>query len=294
MKTKILNAFRRLSPRGFSPGSHFGLPGPSPITAWAPEWPYLQVLLRGRMALQYYGFDGVQDVTLGPGDMFFGLKKSWGIRGWAGPRRSMLIQFLPHYMRFTLGERSAPSPSWDQPDIWYHTSKPRGPMGALLLQSLEWCAGDRAPIGIWGPLLYSLLEYCRVALSNDKGQRMGRRRETYEHTRDYVLEHSGSPINLRIIAHGFDLSPNYLSRLFAAEGSEPFNHFLKRIRMERAARLLVSTRLSVGEISRATGFSGTGYFIKVFSKHFGATPGSWIGRRSLRGNAIPGSLRPSP
>jgi DNA-binding response OmpR family regulator len=53
------------------------------------------------------------------------------------------------------------------------------------------------------------------------------------------------------------------------------NQFIKSIRLQRAAALLLNETGTVSEIGFQTGFSSTSYFVRSFKKHFGVSPGTY-------------------
>lgn len=53
------------------------------------------------------------------------------------------------------------------------------------------------------------------------------------------------------------------------------NDYIRKVRMERAATLLVEGNHTVAEISQMVGFSDPGYFNRCFKKHFGTTPAKY-------------------
>lgn len=63
-------------------------------------------------------------------------------------------------------------------------------------------------------------------------------------------------------------------RMQALTGMSPSN-YIRRIRMEAAARLLAETTLPVADIATRTGFSTTKYFGKVFREYYGTTPAGY-------------------
>ncbi|WPJ96100.1 helix-turn-helix transcriptional regulator [Coraliomargarita algicola] len=70
--------------------------------------------------------------------------------------------------------------------------------------------------------------------------------------------------NLSVLADQLHLNPSYLVRLFRSQVGEPPMKCLARMRAERAANYLLSTRLRVGEIGQLVGWSDP----KVFSRNF--------------------------
>jgi AraC-like DNA-binding protein len=53
------------------------------------------------------------------------------------------------------------------------------------------------------------------------------------------------------------------------------HRYFRYLRLKKARELLVTTRMSISEISYLTGFTEPAYFIKVFFQWFGQTPGKW-------------------
>ena len=70
-------------------------------------------------------------------------------------------------------------------------------------------------------------------------------------------------------AHG--LSDSTFRRYWAARVGVPPAHYVMRLRLEEACRQLVETRLKIGEIAAATGFSDPLYFYRRFRSEIGVT-----------------------
>lgn len=69
---------------------------------------------------------------------------------------------------------------------------------------------------------------------------------------------------------------------FAQELGEGPSHYLTRVRMARASRLLQHTQLSIGEIADQVGYSGEPSFSAAFRKWVGTPPAAWRLERSQR------------
>lgn len=76
------------------------------------------------------------------------------------------------------------------------------------------------------------------------------------------------------------LSPEYVSRLYHQRAGRCFAEQLLKVRMERAAELLVTTRYRVCEISDIVGYSNAKNFTRRFRLQWGTTP------REYRINAL--------
>ncbi|MGI2328633.1 bifunctional transcriptional activator/DNA repair enzyme AdaA [Planococcus sp. YIM B11945] len=99
--------------------------------------------------------------------------------------------------------------------------------------------------------------------------------EWVQHITEWIDDHFTEDVSLEKladIAHG---SPYHLQRLFTkTKGLSP-TAYIQELRLEKAARDLRTTKLSVEAIGKAAGFSNTPYFITLFKKKKGETPGSF-------------------
>ena len=91
----------------------------------------------------------------------------------------------------------------------------------------------------------------------------------------YLQEHLAEEISLSILAEEFHLSAQYISQLFKSEIGVGFLAYLTNIRMEQAKKLLLSTSLSIAEVSEQSGYSDYRVFTKVFKKAEGITPSQY-------------------
>ncbi len=100
---------------------------------------------------------------------------------------------------------------------------------------------------------------------------------------DYILENFNKNISLQSAADHIGLTPNYLGRLFVENIDETFTDTLNRIRIEKAKELLCNLKLPVYIIAKRVGFSNATYFIRVFKRIIGCTPGEYRMRGMLDG-----------
>ena len=91
----------------------------------------------------------------------------------------------------------------------------------------------------------------------------------------YLQEHLAEEISLAVLAEQFHLNPQYISQLFKSEIGVNFLAYLTNIRMEKAKQLLLSTSLSIGEVSEQSGYGDYRVFTKVFKKSEGITPSQY-------------------
>lgn len=91
----------------------------------------------------------------------------------------------------------------------------------------------------------------------------------------YMKRHFSDKLTLEETAQYVGFSPTYFSKIFKDEMGVTFNSYLGGLRVERSKTLLLSGEYSVGEICSEVGFEDQSYFIKVFRKYTGVTPGKF-------------------
>ena len=100
----------------------------------------------------------------------------------------------------------------------------------------------------------------------------------------YLQEHLSEELSLSVLAEEFHLSAQYISQLFKSEIGVGFLTYLTSIRMEHAKKLLLSTSLSIAEVSEQSGYADYRVFTKVFKKSEGITPSQY--RRNFLEDAV--------
>jgi len=92
---------------------------------------------------------------------------------------------------------------------------------------------------------------------------------------NYIEAHLEEPISLRELAEVSHMNANYFSVLFKEHTGLTFSDYLTRRRVQRAKELILGTTLTVNEISERVGYQTAKYFIKVFRKLEGMSPGQY-------------------
>jgi len=91
----------------------------------------------------------------------------------------------------------------------------------------------------------------------------------------YIWKHYTRKLSLKEIANASGLSAPYLSMVFKEEMGENLSNYLNRLRVEKAATMLVTTTLPISEITFACGFEDQSWFSKIFKNITGLTPGKY-------------------
>ena len=121
------------------------------------------------------------------------------------------------------------------------------------------------------------IDNLKIALFQRQSSGAGEQREerTIHGITRYLQEHLAEEVSLSVLAEEFHLSAQYISQLFKNEIGVGFLTYLTNIRMERAKQLLLSTSLSIAEVSEQSGYSDYRVFTKVFKRSEGITPSQY-------------------
>ena len=131
------------------------------------------------------------------------------------------------------------------------------------------------------PVNYEEFGTCIDNLKIALFQRKSLEKEDYQEDRPihgilrYLQEHLEEEISLSVLAEEFHLNPQYISQLFKNEIGVNFLAYLTNIRMEKAKKLLLTTSLSIAEVSVRSGYGDYRVFTKVFKKSEGITPSQY-------------------
>ncbi len=118
-------------------------------------------------------------------------------------------------------------------------------------------------------ILQGLMEQLLEAVEQ---QRLRDRRQKVRRAIQYIHAHYHRGLSLEDVAGVVGLSYSYFSRLFSRETGMSFQEYLTQIRLENAKQLLLTTNLTVEEITAQVGYEDASHFIRVFKRCSGITP----------------------
>lgn len=98
----------------------------------------------------------------------------------------------------------------------------------------------------------------------------------------HIEEHYHKNISLESVADHHHISSEYLSRQFKKEMNETFIHYLTRLRLTHAKRLIEDTNLKNFEIAEKVGYPEPNYFSYVYKKFYGISPSKY--RKTVKGS----------
>ena len=131
------------------------------------------------------------------------------------------------------------------------------------------------------PVNYEEFGYCidrlKISLYNNevKEKPVVKKERVITGITKYMQEHLSEDVSLHILSEEFHLNSQYISQLFKNEIGVNFLAYLTNIRMEHAKKLLLSSSLSIAEVSEQSGYGDYRVFTKVFKKSEGITPSQY-------------------
>ena len=89
------------------------------------------------------------------------------------------------------------------------------------------------------------------------------------------IEENYCSANLLLVAHEYNISLSYLSRIIKKATGMKYKELLQNKRLSKAAQLLKETRLTVQDIITAVGYDNSSYFYRIFREKYGTNPCSY-------------------
>ena len=99
-----------------------------------------------------------------------------------------------------------------------------------------------------------------------------------ERIKRHVAEHYDEPLSVRQLAELTQLHPVYCGALFKRIEGCTLADYISRVRLNKAAALLMSGEYSVGEAAERSGFSDPYYFSARFKRYLGVAPSEYRNR----------------
>lgn len=89
---------------------------------------------------------------------------------------------------------------------------------------------------------------------------------------EFIENHFAKPITIDDIAASGHVSRRHFFRLFEQETGVAPMEYLKKVRLQKAAAMLLTTNANVTEVAFACGFNDSNYFSSLYHKEFGISP----------------------
>ncbi len=93
---------------------------------------------------------------------------------------------------------------------------------------------------------------------------------------DHIHDNLHKPLTLNELAQVANFSPYHFHRIFSSTVGETLNNFIQRLRIERAASMLIANPgKSITEIALDYGFSSSASFARLFKEMYGMSASQW-------------------
>lgn len=101
-------------------------------------------------------------------------------------------------------------------------------------------------------------------------------RAIIENTIDYIQNNLTSALNLELLASEAKLTPSYFHKLFKASTGKNLHEYIEEQRIKKAINLMLSTDMTLTQISYECGFSSQSYFSYAFKRKMQTSPRAYI------------------
>ena len=112
--------------------------------------------------------------------------------------------------------------------------------------------------------------------------------DSIEAVKRYIHKHIHEPLNREVLAEVAGFSVPHFHRVFRAQVGESAISYVRRLRLERAARKLRMGAVDITEVALAAGYDTHAAFSKAFKQQFGLSPSEfrqlncWVATQLLR------------
>jgi len=92
----------------------------------------------------------------------------------------------------------------------------------------------------------------------------------------YMQKNIDKSLKISDLSDYLKLSDSHLSKIFRNRtGSSPLDYFIN-LKMQEAIRLLTNQSFKIKEVAYKLGYNDPYYFTRIFTKHFGSSPASFV------------------
>jgi len=256
-------------------------PAPSYLTL---EAPHFEIVLSGELPLILPCEAGWEERVLRPGEAFHLAPGCGAGRRLDSDRDLLVVNLNKDGVECYRSQHRSNDGTPKMLRSAFHSSAPLEPSGSqlqLAFESYSREGREEMLMPVFRPLLMSVKE----SLAKERASSGERTLLSYKTVLSHLRENCGAPLSRKTVAEALGLSADYLTHLFRRCGSSGFHETLEELRMERAEKLLRQPQLNVAQTAELCGFEEPGYFIKVFRRRRGMTPGAFRAK-ALAGDAV--------
>ena len=253
---------------------------PPESNAQSTRFPRLIIPLHNPKPMRYACNNSICERDFLPGEVLICPGDAWSQELWHKPHQMLSLVFHERFIRTIYIDQhqdSPPRPLSNGPDIFYHSINKLNLQGVHTLQALCNATADSPAT------YYNFMAMLKIVIENieqPNEEKRDRSRFLWECIQEYIERSFSQELSRYSIAKDLRITPSHLSRLVHKYTGSGVNEYLTRIRMEHALHLLGDKSISVDEIATQCGYNYTSYFIRIFRKYFGDSPGDYRNRKS--------------
>jgi len=103
-------------------------------------------------------------------------------------------------------------------------------------------------------------------------QRLQEYGERIEGVKKYIRDHIDEPLTREVLADIAGFSVPHFHRIFTAQLGENIASYVRRMRLERAARKLRMGAVDITQVALAAGYDSHAAFSRAFKQQYGLSP----------------------
>ena len=237
-------------------------------------FPRVEIVLKGVYRNTLCNESGeILTQTLHPGDTLILPADSWNLPLW--DENSVVLSLLLGNMHLGMSHVT-----WRQASRSFESAQkyscylPGGAPIYSLFDSIQKLLKEGAPhLRQTARLLTSvLIDHALTLIEHPMSEDHSRPHQLYQYACSYIEENYAQPLSREQLSEHFQISPNYLSRIFKIHGKTGISEYITRVRIERAQFMLKRYPFQLDEIAKRCGFRDVNYFCRSFKKQTGRTP----------------------
>lgn len=243
-----------------------------PTGCYQVNFPRLELVFQGSYENQIDATQtDVDNIMLSVGDALFIPANAWNKPNWDRECSVLSLLFGKSQLGFSLVSKHENQEGFYDV-IKYSVPQRTGQAIEHILNALSALTHERNRQPMDKFLIQALLSYCRDMIASPQESSGRRTEDLFKGICIYVQENFHRNINRDTVAARFNISPNYLSRLFRQEGHMRFADYISWARLERAKFMLKRYNFRLEEVAQRCGYQDSNYFCRVFKQKTGKTP----------------------
>ncbi len=197
----------------------------------------------------------------------------WSLPEWTSLHEMLAVVFRGDFLRIAYIDFHSLQKPHPLQDHIFHLAGGGSSETRYILQALADAIHLPIENSYYVKLLDCLLRFVLEDVSQCKNVNYSKSYSNWLKLSDFVRMNFQSQVNRGELARMFDLTPEYVSRLFKTYSGKSFSNFLADQRIDHAVVLLKESDAGVKEIAYESGYSYPSHFIKMFRRRFNMTPG---------------------